>query len=546
MKKKLKKIGGNIIQSWIDNVFTMKINCNYNHDRTICTTLYLNTNELNTSPEEIRTSLYNYTIGLAKNKDILSKIYNINRIDIDSFRSDQLYNNTINSNIYILSFYYQVLNNYNHMENVNLFIFKIEYFNSIQPATQNSPAYNTIIYILYNKFLFDNFIVLPSNESQAIHAYLSNQPQSNYNQLYNERYQIAATNNNIPPLLSRRQKSTRSFRCPKNINERYQRYDTIHKLVSKIPNNNCINYNQTNKTYTIGTHATGIINLESRIGSSSVFGVIYKSNLLFDNEPSQNVIAIKISANIQGNIDEINISNNITQNILVNNKSRHFVWYYNKTFLCTDHNVLSTLRNPIKKIGEITKGMLISLYERVSGDIRNFITIRRENADDNFMKNIITQCILSIATFHSMGYVHLDCHSGNFLYIEHNDIIPNGFYHYNIYDHDYYLQDIGISVLLHDFGRAKSNTRGVFSITRDYENILKDGFNTNNNILISVNLRTQINTIINYLEYARISENDILKYLYENLLNTILVNKNNLPPNHCIINKTSVYYIPIR
>jgi predicted unusual protein kinase regulating ubiquinone biosynthesis (AarF/ABC1/UbiB family) len=89
--------------------------------------------------------------------------------------------------------------------------------------------------------------------------------------------------------------------------------------------------------------------------------------------------------------------------------------------------------------------------------------------------NVAVQCVLSIASFHKMGYVHHDCHWGNFLYHLTDD--KSGYYHYKINNEDFYLKNCGYTMMIYDFGlsskytKVDSNTLKV--LAGDYIRILQ-------------------------------------------------------------------------
>ena len=72
----------------------------------------------------------------------------------------------------------------------------------------------------------------------------------------------------------------------------------------------------------------------------------------------------------------------------------------------------------------------IILNELAHGDIKQLFTIKTIVDNNSLIYNIFIQVILSILTFHNIGYIHRDCHYGNFLYQRVND---DGYYHYEIY-----------------------------------------------------------------------------------------------------------------
>ena len=63
--------------------------------------------------------------------------------------------------------------------------------------------------------------------------------------------------------------------------------------------------------------------------------------------------------------------------------------------------------------------------------------------------------MLSISTFHHLGFIHGDCHWGNFLYHMNYNVTQNSYHHYNIYGKNYYLKSCEYVMYIYDFGFAE-------------------------------------------------------------------------------------------
>lgn len=80
--------------------------------------------------------------------------------------------------------------------------------------------------------------------------------------------------------------------------------------------------------------------------------------------------------------------------------------------------------------------------------------------------------MLSIMSFQSIGYTHGDCHYGNFLYQRN---IEQGYYFYKINDINYYLNSCKYTMLIFDFGFAKSIDKSnilTYKVIDDYMRII--------------------------------------------------------------------------
>ena len=165
---------------------------------------------------------------------------------------------------------------------------------------------------------------------------------------------------------------------------------------------------------------------------------------------------------------------------------------------------------------------------------------------------------------------HRDAHAGNFLY---HKVKPGGYFHYNIYGQDFYLENIGFLWVIWDFGLIQpfSNSNLINNnkygygdpntlIIIDYVKIIRSGFrhrNVDGDISNKYMFSSDINTFITILydellQSNFISNTDIrqLPNLDKELLR-VLVNyspsnntfKTNIKSSDVIINANKPYII---
>jgi hypothetical protein len=194
------------------------------------------------------------------------------------------------------------------------------------------------------------------------------------------------------------------------------------------------------------------------------------------------------------------------------------------------------------KIAELKHTMFV-FSELANGDYNDFHKLYFNN--DVYILNALAQIYLSFMFFYKyINAFHNDSHYGNFLY---HIINPGGFFHYNIYGQDYYLENVGFLWVIWDFGLIlpfqNSNLitndkygkyRGQYDsynkprgrITEDYNRILTVGFinkfnngHISNNYIFSdniYNIATNIRSILR--EYRGIFDVAILTELNTKLL----------------------------
>ena len=228
-----------------------------------------------------------------------------------------------------------------------------------------------------------------------------------------------------------------------NIDTRVQRYQLIKKRLDKITATDCLTKKMfgQNEGYTLN----GLVNLEKKIGSASVEGVIYLSSMphLLGSYP----IASKLMKITKNNEAETKMNEWITQNVLIPKQSKHFVMMY-KTTKCPvaqskDNKLVATER-------------LVNYNELCDGDISALMKTDVRN-DEMQMINMAFQSLIAVATYQNkVGYCHTDTHHGNFLYQINKDYKENdtGYYHYICYGSDFYIKSCKYNVCLFDFGRS--------------------------------------------------------------------------------------------
>ena len=207
-----------------------------------------------------------------------------------------------------------------------------------------------------------------------------------------------------------------------------------------------------NKGYTI----KNIINLEKIIGSDSYNSKIYKTSII--NSFGAFSIATKIMKNNIENNYEVSLMNNITNDIIINKRSKHFPIMY-KSCLCERKDY------PINNV-------LICVNETANGDLTTLLNNHIIINDKNILFNILFQTFISIGTFHNyLNHIHNDCHGGNFLWNYNNE---KGYYHYIFNNEDFYLKACGYNIMIYDYGYSNiiKSKRSIIQLRTDYATCL--------------------------------------------------------------------------
>lgn len=253
-----------------------------------------------------------------------------------------------------------------------------------------------------------------------------------------------------------------------SLENRVRYYMYVVKFLKDVNTFSCIKP----KTFATKTGSTvngytieNIIDLERRIGTDSVNGVIYKTSV--KNMLGRSPMVAKLMQKYDtGNKNEVEINKKVSANIISRKLSRHFLFTY-KVFECTNwldnKDTPSLIRN---------EEYFVCLNELAHGDLVGLCENRMFLENDEIVINVACQSLLAIATFHKMGLVHQDTHWGNFLY----QLIENkkGYYHYLINGKNYYLKSCCYNVMIYDFGNAVTyNARQKLKANEDYRKILE-------------------------------------------------------------------------
>ena len=248
-------------------------------------------------------------------------------------------------------------------------------------------------------------------------------------------------------------------------------YKLLKELKIKNEKNTCLKvYKYENKSiiYRLGNK----ILLKKYIGSPSVYGIVFLSQIRDKHTKKLYKFAVKITTDTYGNTIENDILKILT-NAVIKKECPHFPILY-KTLYCKlenknkeksnysdelSNNSLNKFKTTNLLLPEIVrkaitkkKNLYIFINEIANGDFKSFIL--KHNKDDNIILNAITQIILSLFFYYkTTKSFHNDAHWGNFLY---HKIKPGGYFHYKIGNTNFYLENLGYLWVIWDFGSTLS------------------------------------------------------------------------------------------
>ena len=304
-------------------------------------------------------------------------------------------------------------------------------------------------------------------------------------------------------------------------------------------------------SYRIGNR----IILKERIGSDSIFGLIYLSEFR-EKTKKLFTFASKIYGYVKDAKMELEILTKLT-NLVRMDMCPHFPILYGYV-ICNNMNKFDkdsfiksketdkSISQDISKFPILIKlkkdkKIITTFNELANGDLSVFFKLYRTN--EIYLINAFIQQLLSIMFFnYHTGIIHNDTHPGNFLF---HKIKAGGYFHYNIFGVDYYLENIGFLWVIWDFSlsiKAENivKSKKTMVVKNDYENIIR-AYNEEGVILNNLISKFYIWSNFYYFKKPlnKKSLNEYINILPKKLSNTydnILLKK--LPSGAKIINKT--------
>ena len=330
-----------------------------------------------------------------------------------------------------------------------------------------------------------------------------------------------------------------------NIQYRIRYYKILNKYIEsrKKYNDNCLRLYKYIDSYPIYRIGNRII-LDKQIGSDSKYGSVFLSHYRLTNKKFGKLFtfATKINNGLDSrNINEYTVLKDLT-NCVIKQECPHFPMSFGK-LECTKQNIRelssvylsdrspsfirqnsssfkSLLDNMPKNI-QNKQNLLITLNELAENDLEYFIKLYHR--DDIFIWNSLVQVILSLMFFHKyINAYHRDSHNGNFLY---HKTTPGGYYHYNLYGKDFYLENIGFLWVIWDFGLIQpfSNSKLINNnkygtgdpntlLIIDYMKIIRSGYRhkeSDGHISNKYMFSSDVNTFITFL-YDELLKNEYI------------------------------------
>jgi hypothetical protein len=333
------------------------------------------------------------------------------------------------------------------------------------------------------------------------------------------------------------------------INNRKNNYN---KIIKNIIDNNFNKYFiiQFYKYDIIPIYKVGNIIFNNRIGSNSNNAIIY--NCYFkDKQKNRYNFTMKFCNSY--NINEMNTIQILT-NAVLNDKCPHFpINYY---ILNSNDKSCKYLFPNYNKDHNI----YIFFNELADGDLNHFIYENNNYNNSVIMENALAQIFFSLIFFYKeINCFHNDAHWGNFLY---HKIKSGGYFHYKIFNEDYYIENLGYLWIIWDFDFITPFNTEYSLIDCDFSRIFNaffDKYNLNKigwfNLKYNDDFTNKINNIyiylfVNYLigvppdfKYDVISFNNFIKHILYILTHYNII-KTRIHKDDLVLNKDPYIITP--
>jgi len=278
------------------------------------------------------------------------------------------------------------------------------------------------------------------------------------------------------------------------IKDRILLYSKINKLlnIDVKRDDYCISLISKTPEYKIGD-----IILKKQIGNSSMNGIVFYSNI------KRYELASKLVIENDNNKKEIEIFRLLTDAV-IKRRCPHFPILYGDIF-CNKFEDIENISYYPKIIRmNKNKSYHLLLTELANGDLSNFM--KEMNKTDNIYLNTLVQVYLSLIFYYKeTKCFHNDAHWDNFLYYK---IDKGGYYHYEIFGENYYLENLGYLWVICDYDASIPFKKIEISLIKDFERIIYAFLPSNylglirlKNYKITSKALTKINYIHNTIRY---------------------------------------------
>jgi hypothetical protein len=184
-----------------------------------------------------------------------------------------------------------------------------------------------------------------------------------------------------------------------------------------------------------------IVKFQKRIGSKSVYGMAYM-NMGKGFAKLLKFSCKLMSDSVPGHTEEVKILK-LMSNAVIDGKTPNMPLTY-LSMNCTKPCGTNPRCPDVAK----NNGYFVVVNELASMDLQTWF---KKTHSTKAYESVLFQLLLSLYSFHQLGYSHNDTHLGNYLI---HEITPGGYWRYKVNGEEVYIPNVGYLVVLWDPGMA--------------------------------------------------------------------------------------------
>lgn len=206
-----------------------------------------------------------------------------------------------------------------------------------------------------------------------------------------------------------------------------------------------------NKLVLVNKDRIPVVTFDKRIGSDSVYGVAYM-NMGMGYAKLLKFSCKLMSSAVRAHKEEIKILQQMSNLVFKESCPNMPITY--QSLECTKACTLKDCPNVAKQ------QYFVVVNELADYDVQTWL---KQSHTSAAYQSVVMQMIFAVYAFHNIGYMHNDCHLGNFLV---HKITPGGYWRYKVANKNVYVPNEGWQVVLWDPGLA--SPYDVYNFEDDY------------------------------------------------------------------------------
>ena len=239
--------------------------------------------------------------------------------------------------------------------------------------------------------------------------------------------------------------------CLENYGEKYKIKDKGATVVLELSRKEGVSTSANSYIfYTNVEHTTTTEPITYNYEIVSKLMIPYQQPKRLNGKIVKSIEIVNGTPNNKYNEKEIKLMETITSRIITDKLSRHFLLMYFYS--------MCNISVPVDKLNPYNHNRSFVIYtEPANGDVGTLLNDKVFKLDNETILNAFIQSIIALGTFHNIfGYIHNDCHMGNFLYqenLQHKEDTPQ-YYQYTFNSDNYLLKSCKYNMMIYDFGLA--------------------------------------------------------------------------------------------